>query len=476
MLTFDEILKPFTIDEAVAEAKRCLNCKKPLCVQGCPIKNHIPEFIHEVANSNFEGAKHILDQTTNMPEICSRVCDHGKQCVGNCVLNRKGNPIDVGRLERFVADYNYENKVDEPHEHNVVTSLFASVSKGVSVAIIGAGPAGIACAKQLAKNNIRATIYEKESNIGGQLFYGIPQYRLNNEIIIREEEELQKLGVKVFLNETIGDDLTLDNLLEDYNYVVVTVGATEPKGLRIEGNDLEGVYQASEYLKQVSLNSVGQLNSDDLMVQENDTVLVIGGGNVAMDASRTAKRFTDDVHIVYRRWREVMPAGDFEYNESVEENVDYMWKRTPLEFVGENGKVTGMKVMNTNDDENNFEEIIPCTKVLIAIGSNLDNTVFTEFEEVKLNESWFIESENSKVVGFDNLYVAGDATLSPATVVEAVKTGIEVADKIIGSALGDGFVEKYKDINDLDENVLVDTITKLVANSNDLTDVLKKFE
>ncbi len=466
-LDFEEILKPFTEEEAIAEAKRCLKCKKPLCVGGCPIKNFIPEFITEIANGDYKKAKEILDTTTNMSSICSRVCNHEAQCVGHCILNRKHAPIDVGRLERFVSDYDFE------HGEKLVKK---PVQFGVSVAIIGSGPAGIACAKQLAKNNIRVTIYEKENFVGGQLIAGIPEYRLQNEIVQREVDELQRLGVRVFLNTNVGEELLLKDLQEDYDYILLGVGASKSKSLRIEGVELEGVLQASDYLKQVSLHSSGLIDSSELAVKEGDRVLVIGGGNVAIDASRTSKRFTNDVSIVYRRWREVMPASDFEYNESVHDNIDYMWKRTPLSFVGENGKLTGMKVMNTNDDDNNFEEIIPCDKVLIAIGSDLDNGVFNEFEEVKLNDAWFIEADNCKVVGFDNMYVAGDATLSPSTVVEAVQTGIACADRILGSIVGNELSSKFKSLNGVDESLIIDAISKLVSNNGDITDVLKKIE
>ncbi len=466
-LNFEEILKPFTEEEAVAEAKRCLKCKNPLCVTGCPIKNFIPQFITEIANGDYKKAKEILDATTNMSSVCSRVCNHEAQCVGHCILNRKNAPIDVGRLERFVSDYDFEHGEKEVKE---------PIQFGVSVAIVGAGPAGIACAKQLAKNNVRVTIYEKESFVGGQLFAGIPEYRLHNEIIKREEDELKRLGVRVFLNTSIGEDLLLRDLQEDYDYVLLGVGASKSKSLRIEGIELDGVLQASDYLKQVSLHSSGLVESSELAVKSGDTVLVIGGGNVAIDASRTSKRFTDDVNIVYRRWREVMPASDFEYNESVHDDINYMWRRTPLGFVGENGKLTGMKVMNTNDENNNFEEIIPCDKVLIAIGSDLDNGVFNECGEVELNESWFVKSENCKVSGFENLYVAGDATLSPSTVVEAVKTGIECADRILGSIVGNELSSKFKSLNGIDENLIVGAISKLVGESGAVADVIKELE
>ncbi len=467
MLTFDEILKPFTEEEAIAEAKRCLKCKNPLCVTGCPIKNFIPQFITEIANGDYKKAKEILDATTNMSSVCSRVCNHEAQCVGHCILNKKNNPIDVGRLERFVADYDFEHGEKE---------VLEPIQFGVSVAIVGAGPAGIACAKQLAKNNVRVTIYEKENFIGGQLFAGIPEYRLHNEIIRREEDELKRLGVRTYLNTNIGDELLLSHLQEDYDYVLLGVGASKSKGLKIEGIELDGVLQAADYLKQVSLNSSGLLDSSMLAIKDGDRVLVIGGGNVAIDASRTSKRFTDDVKIVYRRWREVMPASDFEYNESVHDNIEYMWRRTPLGFVGENGKLTGMKVMNTNDENNNFEEIIPCDKVLIAIGSDLDNGVFNEFGDVELNESWFIKSDNCKVIGFDNIYVAGDATLSPSTVVEAVKTGIECADRILGSIVGNDLSDKFKNLNIFDENLIVGAVSKIIGESGRLADVLGNIE
>ncbi len=421
MLTFDEVLKPFTEEEAVTEAKRCLKCKNPLCVNGCPIKNQIPQFINEVAEGNYLEAKRILDKTTNLSSICSRVCNHESQCIGNCILNKKGNPINVGKLERFVADFAYEN--DEKKE------IQAKI--GSKVALIGSGPASISCAKVLAENGIEAVIFEKEANFGGQLFAGIPEYRLKNEIVNREKQVLLDLGVEIFYNVKIGKDKSIEDLLNEYDYIFVGVGASEAKGLKINGVDLVGVHQASDFLKQVSEYQEGQVPKEDIFVKEGDKVIVIGGGNVAMDASRISKRFTDDVKIVYRRWREVMPASDYEYNESVHDNVEYSWRRTPIEFVGENGKVTGLKVLNTNDENNHFEEIVECDVAILAIGSNLDMSVFDGYEEPKLNEQWFLESVDSRLINSDRIFVGGDATLSPATVVEATKTGIEAGWKII---------------------------------------------
>ncbi len=449
MLSFEEILKPFTEEEAIAEAKRCLKCKNPLCVNGCPIKNKIPQFINEIANQDYKKAKEILDETTNMSSICSRVCDHLEQCVGHCILNKKDNPIDVGRLERFVADYDYFN-----NKNKVMKNKKAS-----KVAIIGAGPAGIACAKQLALNDVQPAIYEKEDGIGGQLYYGIPEYRLKLEVLKREEEELERLGVKVFYNTKIGEDITINELLEDYEYVLLSTGASEIKNLRLEGRDLDGVYQASNYLKEVAKYQAGKIDKKDLFVKEGDTVLVIGGGNVAIDASRTAKRFTDKVKIVYRRWREVMPASDFEYDESIRDGIEYMWRRTPVEFIGENGKLKSFKVLNTNDENNHFEEIIECDKVFIAIGSNLDNDVFKDFDEVKLNDKWFVETEDMRIVGNSKVFVAGDVTLSPSTVVEAVKTGIECANKITEEVNGN--VDSIN-INNIDGNNILSAMSKVM--------------
>lgn len=421
MINFDEIIKPFDIEEAVIEAKRCLNCKKPLCVEGCPIKNDIPTFIQEVACENILGAKKILDRTTNLSRICSRVCNHEIQCVGNCILNKKGRAIDVGKLERFVSDYYYKNTLEVKKSKSIERK----------VALIGSGPSSIACSKVLSEKGIDVTIFEKEAYFGGQLYSGIPEYRLKNEVVKDEEDILKKLGIKIIYNCEVGKDILLDDLVKSFDYIYIGVGASEPKTLKISGLDLSGVYQASEILKEASIYQDNGIDNKDFLIKEGNRVLVIGGGNVAMDASRVAKRFTDDVKIVYRRWREVMPASDFEYNESIKDNIEYNWKRTPIEFVGENGKFIGLKVLNTNDDENNFEEIIDGDIVIIAIGSNLDKGLFRGFNEPKLNDKWFLESNDCKLSGYEKIFLGGDATLSPATVVEAVKTGIEAGNKII---------------------------------------------
>lgn len=420
-IDFEEVKQPYTLEEVITEAKRCLNCKVPSCVEGCPINNRIPEFIHEVSKGNIGVAKEILDSRTTLPCICGRVCPHDKQCEGHCILNKKNAPIHIGKIESFIGDFNHEYKLEKYRK------LIKPTNK---VAVVGSGPAGMACAYVLITNGVAVTVYDKNELNGGVLRYGIPAYRLPNELVQREIDKLEALGVEFRNNIEVGTDVMLADLENEYDAVFLGVGASKSKNIPIDGVGLDGVYHATEFLKQIGEYTEGKLNKNDLIIKENDTVIVIGGGNVAIDGSRASKRIADDSKIVYRRTQDVMPANNAEYEEAVEDGVEFMWKRTPIEFVGVDGVLTGFRVSNGWDNPDGVEEIIPCTKALIAIGSDLDTSVGNGID-MKIGENWFIDVENHKLVGSEKIFAGGDCVVGAMTVVVAVREGVATGNRIL---------------------------------------------
>ena len=403
-----------TKEEALEEAKRCLNCKKPLCVNGCPIQNNIPGFIKAVVDDDIKLAYNILSEKTNLPAICGKICNHEKQCQGNCVLSKKKTPVNIGKIENFIANYAYEN--------NLINNEKLSNNLG-SVAIVGSGPAGLSCAYILAKEGFNVDIYEMEEKAGGILSYGIPKFRLATYSVDREIEKLQNLGVKFILNSKLGKDFSINTLKnKDYNAIFISTGANMPKSININGENLHGVIHANQFLTEYAKNNIN--------ISSSDTVLVIGGGNVAMDASRTAKTLTDNVMVVYRRTREEMPASTEEYEQAVKDNIPFMWRCSPLEFIGKDNKLTGLKVKNLDTEQ---EFIIPCTIALTAIGSKpIINDNLIELDDwgcIKILDTPF------GMTNIDGVFAAGDVVNGPDTVViamrEARKTAYSIKEYIL---------------------------------------------
>lgn len=415
----------FSEEQAIKEAARCLNCKKPFCKSGCPIENNIPEFIQEIKNNNFEKAYKFIEEKSNLPAICGKICPHEKQCEGSCILNKKSNPIKIGALENFVANYAFENII--PNEN------FKENSLG-NIAIIGSGPAGLSCAYILAKDGFNVTVYEAEKEFGGILAYGIPEFRLTKYSVKREIERLKNLGVNFINNTALGKNITIENLKENFQAIFIATGANMPKSINILGENLKGVISATEFLKQIPRLKNNEINIKDIEISENDTVLIIGGGNVAMDAARTAKRITKNTTVVYRRTQAEMPASNAEYEEAVKDEVGFMWRCSPLEFVGENGILTGLKVKNLDTEE---EFIIKATKVLNAIGSK----AIVECAEIKLNDWGCIEvSENPYgQTNIDGVFAAGDVVTGAETVVLAMREARKTAYAIKNYILNNNF-------------------------------------
>ena len=343
---FLEVALGYTQEQAIDEANRCLNCKNKPCVGGCPVKIYIPEFIAEVAKGNFEEAYQIIAKQSSLPAVCGRVCPQEKQCESKCVRGIKGEPVAIGRLERFVADWHNENVKEAPVKPE---------SNGIKVAVIGSGPSGLTCAGDLAKKGYDVTVFEALHVAGGVLVYGIPEFRLPKAIVAKEVETLKALGVKIETNMVIGKILSVDELVEEYGFKAVFIGsgAGLPKFMNIPGEQLKGVYSANEFLTRVNLMKAYKDNSDTPVMKAKN-VAVVGGGNVAMDAARSALRLgAENVYIVYRRSMDELPARREEVEHAEEEGVEFKLLNNPVEILGyrnpddkrdpKNGFVTGIK-------------------------------------------------------------------------------------------------------------------------------------
>ncbi len=398
-----------TMEEAIIEAKRCLNCKRPLCKNGCPIQNDIPEFIKAFLEEDFAKAFDILSNKTNLPAVCGKICDHQRQCQGSCVLGIKGKPVNIGKIENFIANYAYENNL-------IAYDKKENIDK--KVAIIGSGPAGLSCAYILAKEGVTVDIYEMEDKAGGLLSYGIPRFRLDDVTVARELEKLKNLGVTFLTNKTFNKDFTINSLKEDgYSAIFISIGANSEKSINIEGESLEGVIHANKFLVDFAKGKDTSINNDDV-------VLVIGGGNVSMDSSRTAKLLTDNVTVVYRRTEKEMPASKEEYEEALKDGVNFMFRYSPIEFIGEGNKLTGLKVKNLDTEE---ISILPCSIVLTAIGSSTnipDNSI-------NLNDKFLINTDESGMTNLEGVFSAGDVVSGPNNVVSSMRDARKVALNIL---------------------------------------------
>ena len=330
---FQEVNGGYTMLEAINEAKRCLHCKIPQCKKGCPISHDIPDWIHELSMGNLGNAMNIINSKSNLPAVCGRVCPHEKQCEGHCVLNKKGQGIRVGKLERFIADFD--------GDMGLIRENLLPKTRG-KIAVIGSGPAGLTIAGALARQGFNVEIFEMEPEPGGVLMFGIPEYRLPKDIVRREIKKIEELGVVFHCNTTVGnDELTIDKLFElGYDAIFMGTGTGRPQKLEIPGSDLKGVRQAIWFLRRVSLYNEGNMSRDEIVVHEGDRVFVIGCGNTALDAARTAVRIgASHVEVVYRRTINEMSALHSEYEEAVEEGVKFSWQSNIVEIHNDNGRL-----------------------------------------------------------------------------------------------------------------------------------------
>lgn len=417
---FAEINIGYTTKEAIDEAKRCLNCKNPLCVQGCPIEHDIPGFIHQLSMGNIGGAMQIINEKSNLPAICGRVCPHEKQCEGHCILNKKDNPVKVGKLERFIADFDSEMVL--------IKERLKPKTRG-KVAVIGSGPAGLTVAGDLARDGFNVVVFEGQKEPGGVLRYGIPEYRLPNEIVRREIKKIEALGV-TFINDCIvGEEVTVDSMLaHEFDAVFIGSGTSVPKTLNVRGANLYRVLQSSYFLRMVSLYNSGEINRAIVPLIEGEDVAVIGAGNVALDTARTAIRMgAKSVNIIYHRTVDDMPALKTEYNEAVEEGVNFMWQTNTLEFIGENNTLKAIRVSTPEG-----EKTVPMNRVLIAVGSKPANRIVSTSLGIDVNDQGYVITKEHPygMTTRKGVFAGGDVVHTPQTVVLAMREAKQVAKGI----------------------------------------------
>lgn len=436
---FDEVATGYTAEMAMEEASRCLNCKHKPCVNGCPVNVPIPGFIEQVAAGNFEEAYEIISSENALPAICGRVCPQENQCEGKCVRGIKGEAVSIGRLERFVADY---------HMANGKKNVLDIKPNGKRVAVVGSGPAGITCAGELAKKGFEVTIFEALHKAGGVLSYGIPEFRLPKALVAKELENITDLGVKLETNVVVGRSVTVDDLFEKgYDAVFLGTGAGLPNFLRIPGENLLGVYSANEFLTRVNLMKGYKKGEVPTPVKVGKRVAVVGAGNVAMDAARTAKRLgAEEVYIVYRRGAEEVPARAEEVEHAKEEGVIFKLLNNPVKIHGEDGWVKGIEVVEQKLGEpdasgrrrpepiEGSNYIIDVETVVIAIGQS-PNPLIRQTTEGLETEKWggIITNEETGESTRKNVYAGGDAVTGAATVILAMGAGKKAAKAIAES-------------------------------------------
>ena len=433
---FLEVSTGYTEEMAINEAKRCLNCKNKPCVSGCPVNVRIPEFIAKVADGDFLEAYKIIKSTNALPAVTGRVCPQEMQCESKCVRGIKGESVAIGRLERFVADWFRLNKPEE-----FARDVKAS---GKKVAIVGAGPAGLTCAGDLASKGYDVTIFEAFHTAGGVLVYGIPEFRLPKAIVKDEIDNLQKMGVKVMTNMVIGRVLSIDELMEmGFEAVFVGSGAGLPRFMGIEGEGLVGVYSANEFLTRINLMKA-YLPEYDTPIAKMNSVAVVGGGNVAMDAARCAKRLgAEHVYIVYRRGEEELPARAEEVHHAKEEGIEFMLLTNPLEIVGDDKKrVTGMKCVKMElgeADESGrrrptaiagSEFILDVDSVIMSIGTSPNPLIRSTTPGIEANSHGCLIVDEDAMTTRKGVYAGGDAVTGAATVILAMGAGKQAASSI----------------------------------------------
>ncbi len=427
---FQEVCLGYNKDEAMEEAKRCLNCKNAKCVKGCPVSIDIPGFVEKVKSGEFEEAAKVIAKSSALPAVCGRVCPQESQCEGQCIRGIKGEPVSIGKLERFVADWSRENGfVPAKPEH----------TNGKKVAVVGSGPAGLTCAGDLAKLGYEVTIFEALHEPGGVLLYGIPEFRLPKEgVVMPEIENVKKLGVKIETNVIIGKSLTVDELLdrEGFDAVFIGSGAGLPMFMGIPGENANGVFSANEYLTRSNLMKAFR-DDYDTPIAAGKKVAVVGGGNVAMDAARTALRLGADVHIVYRRSEAELPARVEEVHHAKEEGIIFDLLTNPTEIlVDENGWVKGMRCIRMELGEpdasgrrrpvpvEGSEFVIDVDTVIMSLGTSPNPLISSTTKGLEVNRrKCIVAEETNGKTSKDGVYAGGDAVTGAATVILAMEAG-----------------------------------------------------
>ena len=441
---FDEVTLGYDEETAINEANRCLHCKNMPCISGCPVKIQIPDFIDRIKEGDFEGAYSIISASSSLPAVCGRVCPQESQCECNCVRGIKGEPVAIGRLERFVSDY---------HNKNAKGTKIEVEKNGYKVAIVGSGPSGLTCAGDLARAGFEVTIYEALHTAGGVLVYGIPEFRLPKAIVAKEIENLNNLGVKIETNVVIGKTLTIDELRSEYDAIFIGSGAGLPRFMGIPGEALSGVYSANEFLTRCNLMKAYE--SDPITpIMKGGKVAVVGGGNVAMDAARTALRLgASHVYIIYRRSMEELPARREEVEHAMEEGIDFKIINNSVENLGynneddkrdpKNGFVKGIRCIRMELGEpdergrrrpvevkgSEFE--IDVDTVIMAIGTSPNPLIKNTTMGLEVSKHGGIVIDENGMSSIENVYAGGDAVTGAATVITAMGAGKLAAKSII---------------------------------------------
>ena len=433
---FLEVSLGYTPEEAMEEAKRCLNCKNMPCVSGCPVNVRIPEFIEHIANGEFEEAYLTITDTNALPAVCGRVCPQETQCEGKCVRGIKGESVGIGRLERFAADW---------YRENVKKDIQKPLANGKKVAVVGGGPASLSCAGTLAKKGYKVTVFEAFHTPGGVLMYGIPEFRLPKDIVKHEIDSLKKLGVDIELNMVIGRVLSVKELMENgFDAVFIGTGAGLPNFMNLPGESLNGVYSANEFLTRINLMKAYKFPDYDTPVKVGKNTIVVGGGNVAMDAARCAKRLgAENVYIVYRRSEAELPARAEEVHHAKEEGIIFKTLTNPVEILGENGWVHSVKCVKTELGEpdasgrrrsiviKGTEHTIDADTVIMAIGQSPNPLIKATTAGLDTNaRGGIVVNDDTCATSIPGVYAGGDAVTGAATVILAMGAGRKAAKAI----------------------------------------------
>ncbi len=428
---FDEVALGYTEEQAVDEAARCLNCKNHPCMDGCPVQISIPEFIQKIVEKDFEGAYQVINRSSSLPAVCGRVCPQERQCESKCVRGIKGEAVGIGRLERFVADW---------HNQNVTAAPEKPQPNGHKCAVIGCGPSGLACASDLAKKGYDVTIYEALHTPGGVLAYGIPEFRLPKAIVQKEVDGLKALGVKIETNVVIGKSITIDELFDEFGYesVFIGSGAGLPRFMNIPGENLNGVYSANEFLTRINLMKAFKEGSST-PIERPKKAVIVGGGNVAMDAARSAKRLGADVTIVYRRSMEELPARKEEVEHAIEEGIVFKLLNNPIEVVGEEGRVKAVRCQEmelSEPDESGRRSPVPVEgKIneieadcfIVSIGTSPNPLIKNTTKGLDANNRGCLVADEVGATSREGVFAGGDAVTGAATVILAMGAGKKAA-------------------------------------------------
>ncbi|MCP4672163.1 MAG: NADPH-dependent glutamate synthase [Desulfobacula sp.] len=435
---FEEVPLGLTEEMAMIEASRCLQCKKPLCVDGCPVSVKIPEFIKLIAEKNFSDAAKKLWETNALPAVCGRVCPQEDQCEGKCIVGKKGQPVAIGYLEKFAADWERENGSGE------VPAVAKATGK--KIAVIGSGPSAITVAGDLLLKGHAVTIFEAFHKPGGVLVYGIPEFRLPKSIVASEIAGLEKMGATIACNTVVGASVTIDELFEEgFDAAYIGVGAGLPRFMNLEGENFIGIYSANEYLTRTNLMKGYRFPEYDTPIARGKNVVVLGAGNVAMDSARTAMRLgADSVKVVYRRSREEMPARDEELHHAEEEQIEFVLLTNPTKFYGdENGRLTGMQCLQMElgePDDSGRRRPVPiegsefdfdCDLVVVSVGSNANPLLTSATPGLDLNQWGNIEADPATgKTSRKGVWAGGDIVTGAATVILAMGAGRDAATSI----------------------------------------------